>query len=441
MSLKIKLTLAFLFVSIAGILLVAILAAVITTREFSNFVDAQDRALMAEELTLFYQENGGWENLVPNTGRPFRMGSQNGRFFILADEEGKAVLPGNGFRPNQPIPQELLTRGEPIIVDGVQVGTLLPLPQQGRGQALADFSQRVNLILLIAAAGATAVSLILGFIITRNLTRPLQEMTIATQKIADGDLTQQVPVRTDDELGELATSFNQMSQQLATSREMRRQMTADIAHDLRTPLSIILGHAEALSDGVLPATQETFDVLHDEAKRLERLVSDLRTLSLADAGELTMTPRAVAPSALLERTFIAHTPQAQQKNIELTVDVEDNLPDVYVDPDRMAQVLDNLLSNALRYTPENGRIQLTAQQNQTGIELCVKDNGPGMSIEETTHVFDRFYRADKSRHRQDDGGSGLGLAIAKSIVVAQNGRLLVESEIGKGTIFIAELPT
>ena len=440
MSLKIKLTLAFLFVSLAGILLVAILAAVITTREFGNFVDAQDRTLMANELAQYYEENGGWENLIPNNGRPFRMGTQNGRFFILADAEGKAVMPGNGFRPNQSIPPELLARGEPIMVDGVQVGTLLPLPQQGRGQALADFSQRVNLILLIAAVGATAVSLILGFIITRNLTRPLQEMTIATQKIADGDLTQQVPVRTDDELGELATSFNQMSQQLATSREMRQQMTADIAHDLRTPLSIILGHAEALSDGVLPGSQETFDVLHDEAKRLEHLVSDLRTLSLADAGELTMTPREVSPSALLERAFIAYTQKAQQKNIEITLDVEDNLPDVFVDPDRMAQVLDNLLSNALRYTPENGRIHLSAQQNRTGIELRVQDNGPGMSVEDTQHVFDRFYRADKSRQRQNDGGSGLGLAIAKSIVLAQNGRIWAESKLGQGTTFLIRFP-
>lgn len=440
MSLKIKLTLAFLIVSLVGILLVALLAAMITTREFGNFVDAQDRALIAEQLSIYYEENGGWENLARNNNRQIRMGSQNGRFFIVADENGNALLPGNGFRPNQSIPTELLARGEPIMVDGVQVGTVLPLPQQGRGQALQEFSRRVNSILLIAAVGATAVSLILGFFFTRNLTRPLQEMTIATQKIADGDLTQQVPVRSHDELGELATSFNQMSHQLATSREMRRQMTADIAHDLRTPLSIILGHAEALSDGVLPASQETFDVLYDESKRLERLVSDLRTLSLADAGELSITPRLVAPSALLERALIAHSPKAQEKNIWIELNVTETLPDVYVDPDRMAQVLDNLLSNALRYTPENGRIQLSADQKANMIQLQVQDNGSGMSPEDTRHIFDRFYRADKSRQRQDDGGSGLGLAIAKSIVLAQNGRIWAESKLGQGTSFIIEFP-
>lgn len=288
--------------------------------------------------------------------------------------------------------------------------------------------------------GATAVSLTLGLIIARSLTRPIQEMTVATQKIADGDLTQTVPVRSNDELGTLATSLNQMSTQLATSRELRRQMTADIAHDLRTPLSIILGHAEALSDGVLPPTQETFDVLHDEAQHLERLVSDLRTLSLADAGELAMTPRQVAPAALLERALIAHSPKAKQKEIAISLDAPNTLPDVYVDPDRMAQVLDNLLSNAIRYTPKNGRISLSAQQNHKSIWLKVQDNGSGMTQEETAHIFDRFYRADRSRQRQDDGGSGLGLAIARSIVVAQNGRIWAESEIGNGTTFIIELP-
>lgn len=441
MSLKIKLTLAFLFVSLAGILLVALLAAMITTREFRNYLDAQDRALMLEQLTTFYEENGSWDNYFRDTVRSERSGQQDGRFFIVVDENGKVITPGSGFRRNQPVLPNMLDRGEPIIVDGVQVGTLLPSPQQGQGQALNDFSQRVNLILLIAAVGATALSLVLGLIITRSLTRPIQEITIATQKIADGDLAQTVPVRSSDELGELATSFNQMSSELATSRELRRQMTADIAHDLRTPLSIILGHAEALSDGILPATQETFDVLHDEAQRLERLVSDLRTLSLADADELTMTPRQVAPAALLERALIAHSAKAKEKEITLSLDVAENLYDVYVDPDRMAQVLDNLISNAIRYTPENGRIQLSAQQNHQSILLKVQDNGSGMTPEETAHIFDRFYRADKSRQRQNDGGSGLGLAIAKSIVVAQNGRIGAESELGLGTTFIIELPT
>jgi signal transduction histidine kinase len=302
-----------------------------------------------------------------------------------------------------------------------------------------DFTGRVNRAIFLAALGAAAVSLVIGVVLARSLTRPLQEITRATQAVAQGDLTQQVPVRTDDELGRLATSFNQMSTDLAHSRDLRRQMTADIAHDLRTPLSLILGHAEALSEGVLPPTAETFDVIHDEARRLNRLVEDLRLLSLAEAGELPLATRPVQPQSLLERAVAAYSPAAQQKQVELALDAPANLPDVLADPDRMAQVLDNLVANALRYTPENGRIQLSARQKNHAIQLKVQDSGPGMDATELVHVFDRFYRGDKARQRHE-GGSGLGLAIAKSIVVTHNGRIWAESAPEQGAAFIIELP-
>lgn len=437
MSLKIKLTIAFLLASLTGIVLVALLAGAITRREFGNYVDAQNRTLILERLIAYYEENGEW----PGMGRGSMRGMQPGEMlYIVADQNGRVVVPGGGMRLNEVIPPEMLRRGEAIAINGEQVGTLVLMPNMGRGQALDDFSQRVNRILLIAALGATAVSLILGFFIIRSLTRPIQEITAATQKVAAGDLSQTVPVHAQDELGKLAVSFNKMSSQLFRSREHRRQMTADIAHELRTPLSIILGHAEALSDGVLPATQETFDVLHDEAKRLDRMIADLRTLSLADAGELIITPRPVAPSDLLVRTAAAHAAHAQQKNITIDVQMSGNLPELFVDPDRFAQVLDNLLGNALRLTPENGRIQLGAMQKNNFIELHITDSGPGLSAADAEHIFDRFYRADKSRQRQEEGGSGLGLAIAKSIVLLHNGRIWVESQPGQGATFIIQLP-
>ncbi|MCA9920359.1 MAG: HAMP domain-containing protein, partial [Anaerolineales bacterium] len=337
-----------------------------------------------------------------------------------------------------------LNRGIPIEVAGEPVGQIIFSENAQRGfqqqqPPRADFSTRVNRAIFLAALGATAVSLLIGVLLARSLIKPLREITKATRAVAQGNLAQQVPVRSDDELGQLATSFNQMSADLAQSRDLRRQMTADIAHDLRTPLSLILGHAEALSDGVLPPTPETFDVIHDEARRLNRLVEDLRLLSLAEAGELTLTVRPVSPRSLLERAVLAYAPAAQQKQVSLTLDAPDDLPEVVVDPDRMAQVLDNLVSNALRYTPENGRIHLTAQQNQSAIQLKVQDSGPGMSAEDLAHVFDRFYRGDKSRQRHE-GGSGLGLAIAKSIVGGHNGRIWAESAPGQGATFIIELP-
>jgi signal transduction histidine kinase len=240
-------------------------------------------------------------------------------------------------------------------------------------------------------------------------------------------------------MGELATSFNLMSADLAQASQLRRQMTDNIAHELRTPLSLILGYTESLSHGKLPATQETFDIMHDEAQHLSRLIDDLRTLSLVDAGELPLNRRPVDPQSLLERTRLAHAPEAQRRGISIQVEVAPDLPQVEVDPGRIAQVLENLMSNALRYTPEGGQVFLSAGAAGNSVYLRVQDNGAGIPAEDLPYVFDRFYRADKSRRRHE-GESGLGLAIAKSIVDAHDGTLSVDSVPGEGTTFSVVLP-
>jgi signal transduction histidine kinase len=217
-------------------------------------------------------------------------------------------------------------------------------------------------------------------------------------------------------------------------------MTADIAHELRTPLSIILGHTEALRDGVIPSTPETHSLLHDEAVRLNRLVDDLRTLSLADAGELSLNRRPTAPGGLLERAAALHAPRLQQKDITLRTEIAPALPAIDVDPDRMAQVLNNLLDNAARHTPAGGQITCRAAANTLScVHLSISDSGPGIAPADLPFIFERFYRADKSR-QHDANGSGLGLAIAKSIVEAHGGRMWAESQPGSGAAFWIELP-
>ncbi|MAU01668.1 MAG: two-component sensor histidine kinase [Anaerolineaceae bacterium] len=442
-SLVVKLSLVFLLVSLIGIALVAFFASRVSASEFSNYADAQSDSVLINQLANYYEVNGSWDNIERIGIGGIGPNSEQVRPFAVVDTQGQVVLGGLGQTMGNRVPRGWLNRGIPVEVDGQEVGQIIFAESRGRGMMMApprnDFTERVNRAIFLAALGATAVSLIIGVVLARSLTKPLQEITQATQAVAQGNLTQQVPVRSDDELGRLATSFNQMSADLAQSRDLRRQMTADIAHDLRTPLSLILGHAEALSDGVLPPTPETFDVIHDEARRLNRLVEDLRLLSLAEAGELSLATRPVLPQSLLERAVVAHSPTAQQKQIELVLNAPPDLPEVIVDPDRMAQVLDNLVANALRYTPENGRIQLSARQNHAAVQLKVQDSGPGMDDAELAHVFDRFYRGDRSRQRHD-GGSGLGLAIARSIVVAHNGRIWAESVPGQGAAFIIELP-
>jgi two-component system sensor histidine kinase BaeS len=283
------------------------------------------------------------------------------------------------------------------------------------------------------------VALLLGIFLSRTISRPIRELTRATHAVSEGDLSQQVPVRSKDEIGELSRAFNKMSAELSRSVDARKQMTADIAHELRTPLSLILGHAEAVHDGVLPPSPENFEIIREEATRLEHLVDDLRILSLADAGELSLTPQTISPERLLQEVATLYRFQVQTKDLTLDLDIIPPLADLEVDPGRMTQVITNILDNALRHTPAGGRVTLAARGTLGGVELSVRDTGPGLPADDLPRIFDRFYRADESRQR-GDGGSGLGLAIARSIVLAHGGQIRAESEPGQGLAVIITLP-
>lgn len=460
-SLSVKLVIAFLAVSLVGTVLVALYVARTTTNRFGEYVFERYLEEVSRRTADYYRLKGSWEGVAevmsPRFSAPDiwrrapRSPSPNPqqqepaeearRFFAIVDQQRRVVVAGLNYKLGDSVSHHEVARGVPVEVNGTVVGTViaapLPFPRPNPRQGfLADFYRALG----VGTAGATLVALVLGVLLARSLTRPLKELTRATQAMSRGDLAQRVPVRSRDELGELACSFNQMSAQLARSTELRRQMTADIAHELRTPLSLILGHAEALSDGVLPPTPETFEIIYDEAQGLARLVEDLRTLSLSDAGELPLHRQPVAPQELLERAAGAHRPQAQARGIDLTVDIPSGLPEVDVDPDRIAQVLHNLITNALRHTPAGGWVALKAHLKDGSMYLVVQDSGPGIPPEELESIFERFYRTDRSRHRQE-GGTGLGLAIARSIIEAHGGRIWAESEPGQGASFYVALPT
>jgi signal transduction histidine kinase len=215
-------------------------------------------------------------------------------------------------------------------------------------------------------------------------------------------------------------------------------MTADIAHDLRSPLSVIAGYAEALNDGKLPGAPETYTILYQETRHLSRLVEDLRTLSLADAGELTLNRLPTQAAWLLEQAAARHAVAAEAQGVTLRVEAGGDPGSVSVDPERLAQVFDNLILNAFRYTPEGGEVVLSANAAAGAVQFQVRDNGSGIALEDMPHIFNRFYRADKSR--QQNGESGLGLAIARSIVEAHDGSIAVNSQLGTGTTFTITLP-
>jgi signal transduction histidine kinase len=318
------------------------------------------------------------------------------------------------------------------------VGTVLTTGEVPAPNSIEQqYIDSVNRSLLIAALGGAVIALLLGLFLARSLTRPVRELTTATRTLASGKPGQPVPVRSADELGELAASFNQMSADLVRANQSRRQMTADIAHDLRNPLTVIGGYLESLQDGKLSPTSERIAVMQGEVHHLQRLVEDLRTLSLADAGDLALHFQSIAPADLLRRVAAAYQQQADQQQVSLFVDVEPNLPAARLDPERMEQVLGNLVSNALRYTPESGEIRLTASRGDGPLTLVVRDTGSGIPADVLPHIFERSYRGDSSRSGDE---SGLGLAIARSIVELHGGSIQVASEPGQGSVFSITLP-
>jgi two-component system sensor histidine kinase BaeS len=438
-SITIKLVLSFLVIGLISIAMIVLLARQNTQTEFNRFVADRRGQDLVTELANYYQINNSWNGVkaaIASNATNFTEGAS----FTVADENGLALFDGSGFVTGDLIPENELKFGMPISVDGKTVGSLImermPFPGNPREE---EFIQRVNLLLLYSGLGAGLVALLLGIFLSRTISRPIRELTRATHAVSEGDFSQQVPVRSKDEIGELSRAFNKMSSELSRSVNARKQMTADIAHELRTPLSLILGHAEAVHDGVLPPSPENFEIIREEATRLEHLVDDLRILSLADAGELSLSPQTISPERLLQEVANLYRFQVQTKDLTLDLDIVLPLADLEVDPGRMTQVLTNILDNALRHTPAGGRVTLAARETLGGVELSVRDTGPGLPADDLPRIFDRFYRADESRQR-GDGGSGLGLAIAKSIVLAHGGQIRAESEPGKGLTVIITLP-
>ena len=440
-SISTKLILAFLSIGIISVAIIFITARWNTRAEFISFLSDQNQTDIITELSDYHFANGSWagvEITIAQQQPGFDTGHDNRKKnqpFTLANENGVVIRSDGRYKPGDKLTESDTTLGTLIIENEKVVGIFVPLrmPFEGQPREL-EFIERTSLTLLYGALIGSVIALLLGIFLSRTLTRPIRELTQATHAVSEGDLSQQVIVRSNDELGELAKAFNRMSTELSRSVNTRKQMTADIAHELRTPLSLILGHAEAVHDGVLPPTRENFEIIREEATRLEHLVNDLRTLSLADAGELSINLQIIEPERLLNEVAALYQYQAQKKNISLDVAIAPALPTIEVDPGRMTQVLTNILDNATRHTPEGGRIILSAKQIGDQVELSIQDSGPGLKAEDLERIFERFYRADSSRQRDDEvpGGSGLGLAIAKSIVQAHNGQLSAESEAGAG---------
>ena len=303
------------------------------------------------------------------------------------------------------------------------------------------FRTASGLALSIALAAAVVVALAVSLVLTRRIGASLASLTAAARQVSSGRFHARVPSPDmGREFEELAETFNQMATRLEASENLRHRLLSDVAHEVRTPVATLNAHLEALEDGVVELTPETLAVLRAQGARLTRLAEDLAAVTKAESGELALTPVPTEPAELLRLAHLAARDRAHAAGVHLELQVEPGLPRVLADPDRMAQVLGNLVDNALRHTPPGGRVRLAGTTAASQVVLTVSDTGEGVAAEHLPHLFERFYRAESARDRTS-GGSGIGLAITKALVEAHGGHVRAESPgRGQGSTFVVSLP-
>jgi signal transduction histidine kinase len=362
---------------------------------------------------------------------------------VLTDPDGNVLLGLTnhpGFLIGDQIPDKELQNSVPLEIDGTVEGFLVSVPTTpNRNNMQQTFLGTVQQGLIISALVTLLIALGLGGILITSFTQPIRKLVDGTEKIASGELGYQVDIKSGDELGRLAVSFNNMSLDLERADRQRKQMTADIAHDLRTPLSILHGYTEAISEGKVAGDQEIFEAMYGQTRHLHYLIEDLRTLSLLDSDELNFQVEEIDPLRILKQTQTAFHPLAAKKGLTINLELPEKLPKVKLDPDRLTQILGNLIDNAINILHTGGTIWIAAREESEKLIIEVKDDGPGIAKIDLPFIFDRHYKIDPSRG-QVGGSSGLGLAISKKLVEAQGGEISVKSKPGEGTVFRVSFP-
>ena len=459
-----RLILAFILVivlALGTVLIVANLSAETQVQGYLRRFGMGGETDLMQSLADYYRQHQSWAGvealLTPANGQAGEQGQGRGRGSgagqsgsqaggmlsqnVIADSGGVIVYAPDPARIGQTLSQSELESAQAIEVDEQVVGYLLTLGSAGglpanfESQLLA----KVRNATLLAALISGVVALILAVVLANQVTKPVKVLTQSAERIAQGDLSQQVDVKGPPEVVTLGQTLNSMAESLQRSEKNRRALTADIAHELRTPLAVQQANLEALEDGVYPLSQEALKPLREQNELLIRLVEDLRTLSLADAGELELHKRSVDLLELTHLTAKSFEPALAKNAITLQVRSIGELPRVNADPDRIQQILHNLLQNALRYTPAGKSIDIELQLEGKEIRLDVRDHGAGIPPEAFDLIFERFYRADSSRERES-GSTGLGLAIARKLAEAHGGTLTVSNHPLGGAIFTLRLP-
>lgn len=351
----------------------------------------------------------------------------------LVDSEGKTILPAQNLPVGVYVPQRWLDGAREVEVDGTMVAWILVDENSlelSRSEQM--FMNQVNLAIAIAAGTGILTAVILGMLLAAGILKPIRRLTEASEQMAQGALGQQVEVTTKDEIGRLSESFNRMSTDLARADDERKRLTADITHDLSTPLQIISGYIEMYENGDVSLNPQQLGIIKTELENLRRLVGDLTVLAQAEGGGVEILFSPIPPNQLLEQIAQAYQPLASQQRLDLRLDLDETPALINVDEGRMLQVLKNLMGNALRHTPAGGTVTLASKVGKQ-VELSVADTGDGIATEDLHLIFERFYQADKAR-TGSKGKIGLGLAICKALVELQGASIKAESQgLGQGT--------
>lgn len=417
--------------------------------EIERYEEIRERFHIVETqamLSAHYMTRGSWEGVQYVVGnRSVVSGTRIilTDFFrvVIADSKEELVV-GETYQPEPPD----RPTGSPFPVfseDWEEVMVRLYIgPEPSAGEEATSpqtLREAINRFLLWGGLLAAAIALVLTFVLSRRMSSPIGALAATARRLGRGDLSQRVQLRDRGEVRELAQAFNSMAVDLERLEQLRRNLVADVAHELRTPLSNIQGYVEAIRDGVMKPDGATLDSLNEEAALLSRLVDELQELSLAEAGELKLVYQEEDVTELIRRAAVSWQPQVVAKGMSLSVDLPDKLPSVNIDWQRINQVLHNLLENAVAHTGKGGIITVAAAERGAWVEISVSDTGEGIPAQDLPNIFERFYRVDRSRARAT-GGSGLGLTIAKRLVEAHGGKIEAQSKLGRGSRFSFTIP-
>ncbi|WP_375748536.1 sensor histidine kinase [Vibrio sp. HN007] len=455
-SLRSKLVATYLLISIFTALVIYILTYFTSEQRVQNLAQSYQTKEMVQEVRHWYAAEQTWVGFpeyfkslhppMPDSRKPDiekaelnKSGNKASKKAGLVTADKRALLRYLKFQPGDIVPKAYLENASPVKYQGEVVAWVIPPEATGisLNSQLQVFLDNILDILLMSVAVSILISLIFGAAIAKYILKPVESLTKASSAIASGDLTQEVSDHSNDEIGDLSRSFNKMSKDLARADKQRRQLTADVAHDLGTPVQVISGYIEMAQDGVLDLDDERVDIISSEIAHIQRLLKDMSLLAKTDAKALSIYTTSTDIRTLLERVIRMHQLACQENQITLALNCADSLPAPELDEERMVQVLGNLIRNAIRYVPKGGKIEVASYCVDQCLTIKVSDTGCGIQQEDLPFVFDRFYRSDPSRTGKQ-GSIGLGLSIAQGLVNIQGGTIRVESDGKSGSHFIID---